>query len=252
MLLLWIRPRILSSQIFSSKHYIGPLSITPDGSTLYVSALSSGTVIPIDTATNTVGTSILSGFFPGKIFIVPNGQKAFIPIFYMDEVLVMDVATQTITNSIPLPSGSNPYGSSLLPNGTTLYVVNITQGSLSVIDVASETLTTTLSLSPPLPADSGPFWVVATPDSKTVYVINETNNLIVPVDTQTNTVGVPFDGVAGSFQDMVISPDPSSGSSLYCDCSISRYRGHLLMHLHLSLRLGQLSHMLGILAMALW
>ena len=188
---------------------IGPLSITPDSSTLYVGAISSGTLIPIDTATNTVGTAIPTGVFSGKVSIVPNGQKAFIPVFFPDEVLVMDVATQTITNSIALSPGSNPYGSSILPNGTTLYVANILQNSLSVIDVASETLTTTIPLSPPLPNNAGVFWVVATPDSKTVYVINQVNNLVVPVDTQTNAVGTPFNGVAGSFQDLVISPDPA-------------------------------------------
>ncbi len=188
---------------------IGPLSITPDGSTLYVGALSSGAIVPIDTATNTVGTSILTGFFPGKVSILPNGQKAFIPVYFLDEVLVMDVATQTITNTISLPSGSAPYGSSLLPNGSTLYVVNVVTSSLSVIDVASETLTTTLSLAPPLSGGSRTFWAVATPDSKTVYIINESNDLVVPVDTQTNIVGAPFNGITGSFQDMVISPDPA-------------------------------------------
>ncbi len=188
---------------------IGPLSITPDGSTLYVSALSSGTIIPIDTATNTVGTSISTGVFAGKVSILPNGQKAFIPVFNTDEVLVMDVATQIITNTIALSPGSFPYGSSILPDGTTLYVVNLVQNSCSVIDVASETVVATIPLSPPLPINAGAFWAVATPDSKTVYILNEMNSFVVPIDTQTNTVGVPFDGVAGSFQDMVISSDPA-------------------------------------------
>jgi PKD repeat protein len=60
-----------------------------------------------------------------------------------------------------------------------------------------------------LPINAGAFWAVATPDSKTVYILNETNSFVVPIDTQTNTVGVPFDGIAGSFQDMVISSDPA-------------------------------------------
>lgn len=200
---------------------LGPLSISPDGSTLFVGSFSTGEVTLIDTATNTIVNSLPVGIFPGKVSIDPNGQKAFIPVFFPDTVLVMDLATQTITNTIPLPSGSGPYGSSLLPNGKTLYVVNINLNTVSVIDVASETLTTTISLPvlalnsvpfrqlPSARADSNPFWAAATPDSKTVYVISETNHSVIPIDTQTNTVGVPFDGVIASFEDLVISPDPA-------------------------------------------
>lgn len=190
---------------------IGPLSVTPDGSTVYVSAFSSGTIIPIDTATNTVGTSIPVGLFPGKVSITPDGKKAFIPIFFNGTVLVMDVATQTITNIIPLASPfSGPYGSSLLPNGTKLYIANITENSLSVIDVASETLTTTIPLPP---ANVNSFWVVATPDSQKVYVINETNNFVTEIDTLSDTVSDSFNGVAGDFRDLVISPDPAPVAS---------------------------------------
>lgn len=204
---------------------IGPLSITPDGSTLFVSCFSSGEVVPINTATNTVGASIATGVYPGKISITPNNQKAFIPVFFNDAILVMNVATQTITNSISLPAGAGPYGSSLLPNGKTLYVVNFNQNTVSVIDVASETLTTTIALPiltmnsipqrgfPVSNAGSSPFWAAATPDSKTVYLISETNNSVIPIDTLTNTVGNPFDGVTGSFEDLVISPDPAPVAS---------------------------------------
>lgn len=201
---------------------IGPLSMTPDGSTLFVGGFSSGEVTPIDTIMNTVGTAIPAGVFPGKVSIAPSGQKAFIPVFFTDTVLVMDVATRTITNTIFLPPGSGPYGSSLLPNGKKLYVVNITLNTLSVIDVDSETLTTTITL-PVMPLNSipfrslprlgqgnSPFWAAATPDSKKVYVISQTNHSVIPIDTATDTVGVPFDdGFEGTFEDLVISPDPA-------------------------------------------
>ncbi len=185
---------------------IGPLSITPDGATVYVGGFTSGSVIPIDTATNTVGTAIVTGGFPGKIYINSDGEKAFIPVFFSSEVLVMDVSTQMITNSILLPPGSGPYGSSLLPNGTKLYVANIALNTLSVIDVTSETLMTTITLPNP---PAGTFWAAATPDSATVYVISDTDNLVIPVDTQTDTVGPLFSGGMPGFVDLTISPDPA-------------------------------------------
>lgn len=187
---------------------LGPISITPDGSTVYVSNFSGG-VFPINTATNNVLPVIPTGFFPGKMSITPNGKKAFVPIFSSNNILVFDLPSQTLTNNISVLPSLGPYGTSILPNSTTLFVANITSNSVTEINIATESVTTTYSLVPPLPPNAGLFWLASTPDSKSVYVINEIFDLVVPIDVVNHTVGAPFGGIGGVFVDLVISPDPA-------------------------------------------
>lgn len=137
---------------------------------------------------------------------------------------------------------------SITPDGVKAFVCNSYNDTVSVIDIATQTVTNTINF----PTGSGPygssilpngitlyvasiynstlsvidvaselitsilnpvdqpFWVVSTPDSRTVYVINESNDYITPVDVASNTVGVPFaSGTGGNLQDIVMSADPA-------------------------------------------
>lgn len=189
---------------------LGPISITPDSSTVYVSSFL-GNIYPIDTATNILLPFIPTPAYPGKVAITPDGTKAFVPISYSDEILSFDLPSFTQTNTIPLASFSWPYGACILPNSQTLYVANFLGNSVSVIDVATETLITTLPLpfALPGPTDTGWFWLCPTPDSKKVFVINEFYGATISIDTATNTVGTPFLRPDSQFQDLTLSPDPS-------------------------------------------
>jgi len=186
---------------------IGPISITPDGSTVYVSNFFGG-IFPIDTATNTVLPLIVTDSFPGKIAITPDGTKAYVPIYNDNEVWVYDLPAFVQTNTISVAPSTNPYGASILPNSQTLYVANA-NSTVTVIDLATETVTTTINLVPPLQPNAGAFWLASTPDSKKVFVISEFDPTIVSIDVATNTIGASFVITDGSLQDLVISPDPA-------------------------------------------
>ncbi|HRD56145.1 MAG TPA: PKD domain-containing protein, partial [Parachlamydiaceae bacterium] len=185
---------------------LGPLSITPDGSTVFVGSFTLDQVILIDTATNSVINSLATGAGPGMTSITPDGTKAFTANYLSDTVSIIDVATETITNTINFPAGAGPYGSALLPDGSTLYIVNFLNDTATIIDVATETITGTIPLTTP---GANPFWAAATPDGKTVYIVDDTNDIVTPLDATTNTLGSAFGGTGGTFQDMVISPDPA-------------------------------------------
>lgn len=187
---------------------LGPISITPDGKTVYATNFSVG-IFPIDTATNTLLPLIPTGFFPGKMVITPDGTKAYIPVYFPSEVLVLDLPSQTQTNAISVSPSFGPYGASILPNSKELYIANIASNSITVIDLATETVTATIPLSPPFQEDAQAFWVAATPDSKKVYVINQTAAIVLPIDVATHSIGTAFMQMDGLFQDLVISPDPA-------------------------------------------
>ncbi len=54
------------------------IAITPDGKTVYVANIGSGTVTPIDTATNTPGEPVEVGVRPRAIVITPDGKTAYV------------------------------------------------------------------------------------------------------------------------------------------------------------------------------
>jgi YVTN family beta-propeller protein len=54
------------------------VAVTPDGKTAYVANYGSGTVTPIQIATNTALPPITVGIDPGAIAITPDGQIAYV------------------------------------------------------------------------------------------------------------------------------------------------------------------------------
>ena len=54
------------------------MAMTPDGKTIYVANLGSGTVTPVSTATNTAGQPIKVGSQPSAIAITPDGKTVYV------------------------------------------------------------------------------------------------------------------------------------------------------------------------------
>jgi YVTN family beta-propeller protein len=63
------------------------------------------------------------------------------------------------------------------------YVVNSGDGTVSVIDTATNTVVGT-----PIPVGDSPFLVAVAPDGKHAYVTNLTSNTVSVIDTASNTV----------------------------------------------------------------
>jgi YVTN family beta-propeller protein len=92
------------------------------------------------------------------------------------------------------------------PDGSKVYVTNLSGNTVSVIDTVTNTVVTTI------PVGSAPFGVAVTPDGGKVYVTNLSGNTVSVIDTATNmVVGSPIpvgSGPAG----VAITPD---GSKVY-------------------------------------
>ena len=199
-------------------------------------------ITAIDTATNTVVATIVSGSFPWGIGISPDGATAYATGFTSSRVTTINTATNAAGPTIPvgstptdiaitpngdtayvanqgsdnvsaidaatnavvatIPVGDGPLGAAITPDGSSAYISNQISGSVSVIDTATNTVAPVVGL----PAASGPRGVAFTPDGSSAYVVNSGADNVTPIATAGNTVGAPIP--VGSFpQSVAIVPD---------------------------------------------
>jgi YVTN family beta-propeller protein len=133
------------------------VAITPDGTRAYVTNYNVNSVSVIDTATNTVDTTISLGTNrnPFGVAITPDGSRAYVTINSPNLVAVIDLATNTVVTTIPV--GVGPVGVAVTPDGTRAYVTNDDSNSVSVIDTAANTVIANI------PVGVGPVAVAITP-----------------------------------------------------------------------------------------
>jgi YVTN family beta-propeller protein len=120
------------------------VSVTPDGSKVYVTNFASSTVSVIDTATDTVTTTILPvSSFPAGVTANPDGTKVYVANSqqFASNVSVIATATNTVIATIPV--GEEPFGIAVTPNGSNIYVASISR-TVSVIDSATNTVSATI------------------------------------------------------------------------------------------------------------
>src|SRR5580704_3218349 len=106
------------------------------------------------------------------------------------------------------------------------YVPNNTDGTISVINTANNTVCTATSGPPcsstatyPIPVGTGPRGVAVTSDGSKVYIVNTTSNNISVISTATDTVTATF-SVSGATLTGPIAVVPN-GSTLYAINSIT-------------------------------
>ncbi|WP_170064480.1 FG-GAP-like repeat-containing protein, partial [Polaribacter glomeratus] len=162
------------------------LSITPDGSTVYVTNAQSKSVSVINTATNTVITTIgVGGLYPGSNCMSPDGKTLYVANSQGNFVSVINTATNRVTKNISVAS---PYGLSLTPDGAKLYVNNRGNGVV-VINTKTEAVVGTITVGS-LPVSEGGNFISQTqgcPGSSKTFTIT-INDATDPVITTTAIV----------------------------------------------------------------
>src|SRR5688572_19372268 len=125
----------------------------------YVTNGDSDNVSVIDTATNTVTTTVPVGSFPSDVAITPDGAFAYVVnrgFGDPSDVSVIDTASNTVTATVAV--GRRPTRIAIMPDGAFAYVTNLFDDNVSVIDTASNTVITTVTVA------SAPIGVAITPD----------------------------------------------------------------------------------------
>jgi YVTN family beta-propeller protein len=92
------------------------VAVTPDGKHAYVTNVASNNVSVINTATNTVGSTIpvAAGTAPLGVAVTPDGKHAYVANNVPNTVSVIDTATNTVVGT-PIPVGSSPVGVGIIP-----------------------------------------------------------------------------------------------------------------------------------------
>ena len=159
------------------------ITISPDGSRVYVTTYGSGLVKVISTATNTVVATISTGNIGLGLDVAPNGTRLYVATFPFSGsgstpyVSLIDTATNAVIGNIfDMPFLTSDVG--VTPDGTRAYVV--ASSSTTVISTATNTQITSLAY----PASHSA--IDFTPDGARAYVAN--NNDVGIVNAQTNTV----------------------------------------------------------------
>jgi YVTN family beta-propeller protein len=185
----------------------------------YVANSASDTVSVIDTATNSVVTTIAVGDNPAVVAITPDGTKAYVTNYQALTVSVIDIATNTVIETVDV--GERSIGVAITPDGAKAYVIGTDTGGgpgsgtnhVIVIDTATDTVSGRFpsggDSSLPDPADS---WNVAiTPDGSKAYVTNRRSQTVSVIETATESVTELID-IAGVPLSPAITPD---GAKLY-------------------------------------
>ena len=102
-----------------------------------------------------------------------------------------------------IPVGTNPSGVAFSPDGSTAYVINETDDTVSVIDVATGTTGT------PITVGNSPRAVAFSPDGSTAYVTNVADNTVSVIDVAAGTTGTPITVGSGPLR-VAFSPDGST------------------------------------------
>ena len=95
----------------------------------YIVNTGANTVIPLNTATDTLGAAITVGLGPDAIVFTPGGKTAYVAngavgsMATADTVTVIDNATNTIRKTIRV--GTNPTAMAIAPDGKTVYVASV-------------------------------------------------------------------------------------------------------------------------------
>ncbi len=149
---------------------------------VYVGNHKSHNVSVIDTATDTVTTTIEGVYRPHGVAITPDGTRAYVTNYgYGQIVSVIDTETNTVVDTV-CGVGSDPCGIAITPDGTRAYVANRVSNNVSVIDITDNVVIATVATA------SYPVSVAITPDSSRAYVANQTGRRITIINTATNVV----------------------------------------------------------------
>jgi YVTN family beta-propeller protein len=218
-----VQAQTVATTIVAPTALSGPvgMAISPNGTFAYVAntgnlspltGTGGTTVAVINTATNTVTATVVTGDDPVALAVTPNGQFVFVANHggivvvgfnggILGTVSVISTATNTVTATISAGFGSlsstiSPNDVAITPNGAYAYVTSDATNTVSVISTATNTVTATVTL----PSSSYPSGVAIAPNGTYAYVTNSGSGTVSVISTATNAVTATINvGTSPSF-----------------------------------------------------
>jgi YVTN family beta-propeller protein len=164
--------------------FVGGLSISPDGSTLYAVQVLGKKVSAIDVATRTVRKTIELAAEPYTSLVSPNGKTLFVSLWGGAKVLLFDAQTLEPIGEVAV--GEHPNALQVSKDGRRLFVACANTNAVWVIDLASGTAKEQVSVAlyPKSPAGTTPNALSLSPDGETLLVANADNNTVAVIDVK--------------------------------------------------------------------
>jgi YVTN family beta-propeller protein len=146
----------------------GGVAVSPDGTALYVTNVVNNTVSVIDTSLNSVTATVNIGNYPAGIAVSPDGKRVYVTNTGSIEAPGNSVyVISTLDYSIEAVSvGRGPSGVAVTPDEKKVYVSNSDDGTVSVIDTATNTAAATVNVG------NSSWGVAVNPAGTEVYVAN--------------------------------------------------------------------------------
>ena len=166
----------------------------------YITNIVGNSVSVIDTADNTVVTTIPVAGNPYGVATSSDGKRVYIGNYGTGKLSTIDAVNNTIIGSA-VPVGTRPIGVALTPDNSYVYVANYLSHNVSVVDTSSNTVIKTI------PAGQGAAGVAISPDGSRVYVSNYDANTVSVIDSSTNTVVGSAIVVGTAPLGILVSPD---------------------------------------------
>jgi YVTN family beta-propeller protein len=122
----------------------------------------------------------------GLFVVVLSALALATPAAYARQAFVANLGANTLTPldlvtnqaGAPIPVGADPDSVAISPDGRTAYVSNELDGTVSVIETATDRV-----IGAPIAAGSNPAEVALTPNGATLYVTDELSNRVTVIDT---------------------------------------------------------------------
>ncbi len=168
----------------------------------YVANSASDTVSVVDTATNTVITTIPVGNGPEGLAVTPDGTRVYVPNWEDGTVSVISTTSNTVVATVTV--GGAPRSAAISPDGTRAWVVGF--GGVHVIDTATNTVVGTVP-GVPFALD-----VAFSPDGTRAYLTYLAEDEVLAVVDTTTLAVVAQPPIGHNSVEVEVSPD---GSRVY-------------------------------------
>jgi YVTN family beta-propeller protein len=188
------------------------VAVSPAGNRVYVSNSGDGTVSVFDTLNNVALQSITVGTQPLGLTVSPDGTQVAVATFGTNaspnhSISMIAVGTGDVSQ---IGVGSGPNAVVYNASGSRLYVSNVVERSVSIVDTANAVVISTLGIAP------NPVGLAINPSGSRLYVAHATTsggaqNAITVIDPTVPSV-VTTIALSGDPRGLAVSPD---GTRLY-------------------------------------
>jgi YVTN family beta-propeller protein len=173
----------------NKKELISPAGIEVDEAQqiLYVVTKENNTLYTISLKTKEILSEIKLDGEAYACLLSPDKSTLYISCWGCDKIILFDTKQKAIASTIAV--GDNPNEIVLNKKGTTLFVANANDNSVSIIDIKQQKVIETLNaaLYPNAPSGSGTNGLALSADEKTLYIANADNNCLAVFDVSVAT-----------------------------------------------------------------